>query len=122
MKSLIRKVTCRIRFQRRSTSPKKLVNSELETIAGWLFTTPPVCSLLREYGGCFELLDMKGSLYLMGAEIVGLLKTGSAYFAPSSAAATMVKSIVSNSNEVMPACSWVDGEFGINALLNNIER
>ncbi len=49
-----------------------------------------------------------------GAEIVGLLKTGSAYFAPSSAAATMVKSIVSDSNEVMPACSWVDGEFGIN--------
>ena len=49
-----------------------------------------------------------------GAEIVGLLKTGSAYFAPSSAAATMVKSIISDSNEVMPACSWVDGEFGIN--------
>ena len=49
-----------------------------------------------------------------GAEIVGLLKTGSAYFAPSSAAAIMVKSIVSDSNEVMPACSWVDGEFGIN--------
>ena len=51
-----------------------------------------------------------------GAEIVGLLKTGSAYFAPSSAAATMVKSIVSDSNEVMPACSWVDGEFGINGV------
>tara|TARA_B100001113_G_scaffold95734_1_gene76696 strand:+ start:1332 stop:2270 length:939 start_codon:yes stop_codon:yes gene_type:complete len=49
-----------------------------------------------------------------GAEIVGLLKTGSAYFAPSSAAATMVKSIISDSNEVLPACSWVDGEFGIN--------
>jgi len=49
-----------------------------------------------------------------GAEIVGLLKTGSAYFAPSSAAATMVKSIISDSNEIMPACSWVNGEFGIN--------
>jgi len=49
-----------------------------------------------------------------GAEIVGLLKTGSAYFAPSSAAAIMVKSIISDSNEVLPACSWVDGEFGIN--------
>jgi len=49
-----------------------------------------------------------------GAEIVGLLKTGSAYFAPSSAAATMVKSIISDSNDVLPACSWVDGEFGIN--------
>jgi malate dehydrogenase len=49
-----------------------------------------------------------------GAEIVGLLKTGSAYFAPSSAAAIMVKSILSDSNEIMPACSWVNGEYGIN--------
>ena len=48
-----------------------------------------------------------------GAEIVALLKTGSAYFAPSSAAATMVKSIISDANDVMPACSWVDGEYGI---------
>ncbi len=48
-----------------------------------------------------------------GAEIVALLKTGSAYFAPSSAAATMVKSIINDSNEVMPACSWLQGEYGI---------
>jgi malate dehydrogenase len=48
-----------------------------------------------------------------GAEIVALLKTGSAYFAPSSAAATMVKSIISDANDVMPACSWVEGEYGI---------
>ena len=49
-----------------------------------------------------------------GAEIVSLLKTGSAYFAPSSAAATMVKAIITDSNEVLPACSWVTGEYGIN--------
>jgi malate dehydrogenase len=48
-----------------------------------------------------------------GAEIVALLKTGSAYFAPSSAAATMVKSIISDANNVMPACSWIKGEYGI---------
>ena len=48
-----------------------------------------------------------------GAEIVALLKTGSAYFAPSSAAATMVKSIISDSNNVLPTCSWVSGEYGI---------
>jgi malate dehydrogenase len=48
-----------------------------------------------------------------GAEIVALLKTGSAYFAPSSAAATMVKAIITDSNEVLPACSWVSGEYGI---------
>ena len=48
-----------------------------------------------------------------GAEIVALLKTGSAYFEPSSAAATMVKSIISDSNNVLPSCSWVSGEYGI---------
>ena len=48
-----------------------------------------------------------------GAEIVALLKTGSAYFAPFSAAATMVKSIISDSNNVLPSCSWVSGEYGI---------
>ena len=48
-----------------------------------------------------------------GAEIVAFLKTGSAYFAPSSAAATMVKSIISDSNNVLPSCSWVSGEYGI---------
>ena len=48
-----------------------------------------------------------------GAEIVALLKTGSAYFAPSSAAATMVESIISDSNNVLPSCSWVSGEYGI---------
>lgn len=49
-----------------------------------------------------------------GAEIVGLLKTGSAYFAPASSAATMVKSIISDSNEVFPVCAWLQGEYGIN--------
>ncbi len=48
-----------------------------------------------------------------GAEIVGLLKTGSAYFAPASAAATMVKSILSDSNQEIPVCAWLDGEYGI---------
>jgi malate dehydrogenase len=48
-----------------------------------------------------------------GAEIVGLLKTGSAYYAPSSAAAAMVKAVVSGSNEIMPVCAWMTGQYGI---------
>ncbi len=48
-----------------------------------------------------------------GAEIVGLLKTGSAYFAPASSAAVMVKSIVNNSDEIFPVCAWLEGEYGI---------
>ena len=70
----------------------------------------PISELLSED----EISELVQKTSDGGAEIVGLLKTGSAYFAPSSAAATMVKSIISDSNEIMPACSWVDGEFGIN--------
>ena len=70
----------------------------------------PLSELLSEN----EILELVQKTSDGGAEIVGLLKTGSAYFAPSSAAATMVRSIISDSNEVVPACSWVDGEFGIN--------
>jgi malate dehydrogenase len=48
-----------------------------------------------------------------GAEIVGLLKTGSAYYAPSSAAAKMVKAVLQDSNDQMPVCAWMGGEYGI---------
>jgi malate dehydrogenase len=48
-----------------------------------------------------------------GAEIVGLLKTGSAYYAPSSAAAAMVKAVVGDTGALMPVCAWVTGQYGI---------
>jgi malate dehydrogenase len=48
-----------------------------------------------------------------GAEIVGYLKTGSAYYAPSSSAAAMVASILSDTNEVHPTCAWTTGQYGI---------
>ena len=51
-----------------------------------------------------------------GAEIVALLKTGSAYYAPSAAAARMAKAIAEDSGEVMPVCAWVDGEYGISGV------
>jgi malate dehydrogenase len=48
-----------------------------------------------------------------GAEIVGLLKTGSAYYAPSSAAAAMVKAVVCDTKGLMPVCAWMTGQYGI---------
>lgn len=48
-----------------------------------------------------------------GAEVVALLKTGSAYYAPSSAAARMVAAVAGDEKEVMPVCAWVTGEYGI---------
>ncbi|MCO1577157.1 malate dehydrogenase [Crossiella sp. SN42] len=51
-----------------------------------------------------------------GAEVVALLKTGSAYYAPSAAAARMAKAVREDSGAVMPVCAWVDGEFGIEGV------
>jgi malate dehydrogenase len=48
-----------------------------------------------------------------GAEIVGYLKTGSAYYAPSSAAAKMVEAVVKDTKAEMPVCAWLDGQYGI---------
>ena len=48
-----------------------------------------------------------------GAEIVGLLKSGSAYYAPSASATAMVKAITTDSHEVLPVSAWVTGQYGI---------
>ena len=48
-----------------------------------------------------------------GAEIVAYLKTGSAYYAPSAAAASMVRAIVEDSGAEMPVCAWMEGQYGI---------
>jgi malate dehydrogenase len=56
-----------------------------------------------------------------GAEVVALLKTGSAYYAPSAAAAKMAKAVATDSGEVMPVCAWVDGEYGISGVYLGVE-
>jgi len=56
-----------------------------------------------------------------GAEIVALLKTGSAYYAPSAAAARMAKAVIEDSGAVMPVCAWVDGEYGISGVYLGVE-
>ena len=48
-----------------------------------------------------------------GAEIVALLKTGSAYYAPSAAAAAMVEAVLTDSGAEMPVCAWMTGQYGI---------
>jgi len=48
-----------------------------------------------------------------GAEIVGLLKTGSAFYAPSAAAARMAEAIILDKKEVLPCAAYLDGEYGI---------
>jgi malate dehydrogenase len=48
-----------------------------------------------------------------GAEIVALLKSGSAYYAPSASVAAMVAAIARDTKDVLPVCAWVTGEYGI---------
>ena len=56
-----------------------------------------------------------------GAEVVALLKTGSAFYAPSAAAARMAKAVIEDSGVVMPVCAWVDGEYGIEGVYLGVE-
>lgn len=51
-----------------------------------------------------------------GAEIVGLLKTGSAYYAPASAAVEMAESILKDKKKILPCAAYLEGEYGINDL------
>jgi len=48
-----------------------------------------------------------------GAEIVALLKKGSAYYAPSAAITRMVRAIARGDRDVLPACVWCEGQYGI---------
>jgi malate dehydrogenase len=56
-----------------------------------------------------------------GAEIVALLKTGSAFYAPSAAAARMARAVMEDAGAVMPVCAWVDGEYGISGVYLGVE-
>jgi malate dehydrogenase len=51
-----------------------------------------------------------------GAEIVSLLKTGSAYYAPASAAVEMAESILKDKKKILPCAAYLEGEYGINHL------
>jgi malate dehydrogenase len=51
-----------------------------------------------------------------GAEIVNLLKTGSAYYAPSAAAVQMVEAILKDKKKILPCAAYLEGEYGINGL------
>jgi malate dehydrogenase len=55
-----------------------------------------------------------------GAEIVSLLKTGSAYYAPAAAIFHMVKSIIQDENRVLPCGAYLEGEYGVSDVLTGV--
>jgi len=65
--------------------------------------------------------EIVGRIRNGGAEVVALLKTGSAYCAPSAAAARMAKAVQDDSGATMPVCAWVDGQDGIFGVYLGVE-
>jgi len=55
-----------------------------------------------------------------GAEIVGYLKTGSAYFAPGKSTAIMVDAILKDSKQIFPCAVMLEGEYGVNNVVNGV--
>ena len=55
-----------------------------------------------------------------GAEIVGLLKSGSAFYAPSAAAAQMTDAIVLDTRQVLPCAVYLEGEYGVKGLYTGV--
>ena len=51
-----------------------------------------------------------------GGEIVALLKTGSAYYAPAESAIAMAKSYLFDQKRVLPSASWCDGEYKVDGM------
>jgi len=52
-----------------------------------------------------------------GGEIVSLLKTGSAFYAPAAAIAQMVNAIILDKKEILPCAAYLEGEYGINEVV-----
>lgn len=117
-----------------------LDSARLRTFLGWELKIPPTeieAMTLGSHGDTMvpvlsrasargrpvaELID-RGRLEQVaarardgGAEIVSLLKRGSAFHAPGASIAEMVEAIVDDRHEVMPACVWVDGAWGISGV------
>ncbi|MDZ7830537.1 MAG: malate dehydrogenase [Desulfobacterales bacterium] len=55
-----------------------------------------------------------------GGEIVGLLKTGSAFYAPASAAAEMAEAIIKDKKKILPCAAYLEGEYGISDIFMGV--
>jgi malate dehydrogenase len=102
------------------TSPGRV---EAMTLGSHGDTMVPVPSLVKVDGKPLaEVADAETVERLVqrtrdgGAEVVALLKSGSAYYAPSSAATAMVAAVLGDTGEVMPVCAWVTGQYGIDGV------
>ncbi len=79
----------------------------------------PVMELLeRKYNDKTKAKDVMNAIVertkMAGGEVVKLLKTGSAFYSPASAAITMAEAILRDEKRILPVCAFLQGEFGVN--------
>lgn len=78
---------------------------------------PTMDLLERKYGDAAKAKEVMDAMVTRtkkaGGEVVGLLKTGSAFYSPASAAISMVEAIIYDEKRVLPVCAYLDGEFGV---------
>lgn len=79
----------------------------------------PVMELLeRKYGSSEKAKEVMNAMVertkMAGGEVVKLLKTGSAFYSPASAAIQMTEAVLKDEKRVLPVCAKLDGEFGVN--------
>lgn len=55
-----------------------------------------------------------------GAEVVALLKTGSAFYAPAASVVAMVRAILEESGEILPVCAYLDGQYGVSDMYMSV--
>jgi malate dehydrogenase len=78
----------------------------------------PVMELMeRKYGDAAKAKEVMEALVqrtkMAGGEVVKLLKTGSAFYSPAAAAIEMTEAILKNHRRVLPVCTYLNGEFGV---------
>jgi malate dehydrogenase len=79
----------------------------------------PIMELLeRKYGDAAKAKEVMDAMVqrtkMAGGEVVKLLKTGSAFYSPASAAVAMAEAILKDQRRILPTCAFLKGEFGVN--------
>ncbi len=78
---------------------------------------PVMEQLERKYGDAVKAKEVMDAMVTRtkkaGGEVVGLLKTGSAFYSPASAATAMAEAILKGQNRVLPSCVYLNGEYGV---------
>lgn len=78
----------------------------------------PVMEMLeRKYGNAAKAKEVMDAIVARtadaGGEVVRLLKTGSAFYSPASAAIQMAEAVIKDEKRILPVCAYLDGEFGV---------